>query len=471
AADVPAPHQSASSPESGSSPSQFPQLPPPSTCDTAHEPQQGREQENAQAVSRPRRREIPPWISKQGEEEVRLYLEFVEYGINTLHSTSVNEEDNVLAKNLPSACQQSDALCAICLTIQAKLCPRPQARNLLFKYFDMALRTFRAELGSSVRHLNDGTFTAGLMLSTIGLSRGSAWTMHLHGMYAVLLTRGLQDSLADQTPFRRHLIEVLGYLDLPGFAVGRQNPSIGVWRRHCREPGYLCRPPQLDSVEYVSGLPRSLLDLLSAVDAGEITEEDLWDWPGAPGSIPQCHLWEAYRLAGIVSLRHPQLYTPARGSQGSDDQHGPSSSRSPSVDGSASSPHASASSSSLSSSSSGSRRAVPASTDVLATRIISHVDAIARAYVAPDSHRDSLIFNSIDYPLFVAGIEADVMNGKPELKAAIKNCFAVREEAFKFPSRGTQLLDLMERWWVCGTRGETSINDLASLQGLELGLL
>ncbi|KAG5980475.1 hypothetical protein E4U55_003988 [Claviceps digitariae] len=406
---------------------------------------------NSQPKPTPSPTVIPPWILKQGHEEVCLFQEFVTYGINTLISTSVNDEDNILIKYLPSVCQQSDALCAICITIQATLCGRPEAEQLTFKYFDRALSSFRSELGDCQQQLTDGTFTAGLMLSTLGLSRGSAWTMHLHGIYNVLFTRGLQEPLRNHEPFRRHLIEVLGYLDLPGFAVGRQNPSIGVWRRHCREPGYLCRPPQFDSVEFVSGLPRSLLDLLSAIDGMEISEEDLWDWPGAPGSLTQCHLWEAYRLAAIISLRHPRLYIPTQHSDVS------SSSASPSADGS-------------SPASSASRKAVPASTDVVATRIISHIDAITCAYVAPDAVRDSLLFNAIDYPLFVAGIEVEVMNAKPELKAAIKKCFAVRKEAFKYPSRGTILLDIMEEWWACAGE-DRSINDLAASRGLELGLL
>ncbi|KAG5932073.1 hypothetical protein E4U53_001494 [Claviceps sorghi] len=402
-------------------------------------------------ITQPRLMVIPPWISRQGEEEVGLFKDFITYGVNTLASTSVNDEDNLLIKHLPSVSQQSDALCAICLTIQAQLSGRPGSQQLIYKYFDMALSSFRAELGDCQKPVNDGTFTAGLMLSTLRLSQGAPWTVHLHGMYNVLLNQGLREPLNNHTPYRRHLIEVMAYLDLPGFAVGRLNPSLGVWRQHCREPAYLCRPPQLDSVEFVSGLPRSLLDLLSAIDGTEISEEDLWDWPGAPGSLTQCHLWEAYRLAAILSLRNPRLYTPT---QTTGDLL---SSSSPSVDGS-------------SQASSGSNKAVPASTDVVATRIISHIDAIACAYVVPDSVRDSLLFNAIDYPLFVAGMEADVMNAKPELKTAIKKCFAVRAEAFKYPSRGMILLEIMEEWWTCA-RGDRTINDLAASRGLELGIL
>ncbi|KAG6250672.1 hypothetical protein E4U23_001285 [Claviceps purpurea] len=447
--------RAAMSSDSESSPSHLSDLPLPGPELTVQEPKPAQDGLAKQDVARPpvsrlKPKDIPPWILKQGDDEVRLFSEFVNYGINTLFSTSVNDEDNILAEHLPRISQESDALCAICITIQASLCGRPEAQHLIFKYFDMALSSFRAELGNSVKQLKDGTFAAGLMLSTLGLNRGCGWTMHLHGIYNVSLTRGLQEPLNSQPPFRKHLIEVLGYLDLPGFAVGRQNPSIGVWRRHCREPGYLCRPPQVDSVEFVSGLPRSLLDLLSAIDGMEITEEDLWDWPGSPGSLTQCHLWEAYRLSGIISLRNPQLYTPIQISD-------PSPSSPSESDGS-------------SQASSGSRRAVPTSTDVIVTRIISHVDAITRAYVASDGHRDSLLFNAIDYPLFVAGIEADVMNARPELKDAIKNCFAVREEAFKYPSRGTALLDIMGEWWTCSRDGR-SINDLATSRGLELGLV
>ena len=86
------------------------------------------------------------------------------------------------------------------------------------------------------------------------MMNGEPWTMHLGGMHRILLDGGLENLRKQETPFRRHLLEVLGVMDLPTFTVGRRTPYIGIWYRYCRDE---------EGIELVTGLPRSLLDIFS----------------------------------------------------------------------------------------------------------------------------------------------------------------------------------------------------------------
>ncbi|KAK1147553.1 hypothetical protein N8T08_000895 [Aspergillus melleus] len=224
----------------------------------------------------------PESSSGRNTEGERLFREFLSSGVHALHSTTIHDAGNLLLSRLPELCQQSGALYAICLALQASIAFESKPRFL--EYFDAALNQFRTELASSVTRLEDGTFTAGLLLCSIGLMHGLPWTMHLRGMYSILQSQGLDTDYRQQTIFRSHLLEVMGVMDLPSFAIGRQNPSLGFWRQYCRDRGEHAS----NEVEVVSGLPRSLLDIFSCIGEGGATEEDFWDWPGAQGTLVQC---------------------------------------------------------------------------------------------------------------------------------------------------------------------------------------
>ena len=75
-------------------------------------------------------------------------------------------EDSALLPRLPQLCQQSGALYSVCLAFQISL--SEDSKDRFFEYFDAALSTFRAELAQSV-DLADGTWTAGLLLCSIGV--------------------------------------------------------------------------------------------------------------------------------------------------------------------------------------------------------------------------------------------------------------------------------------------------------------
>lgn len=92
-------------------------------------------------------------------------LEVVTSGINVLQSATMSE--NHLRGELPRLCQESNALYNICLTFQLSLTSVHTTQ--FFEYFDRSIREFRAELAQSTI-LSDGTFTAGLLLCSIGVS-------------------------------------------------------------------------------------------------------------------------------------------------------------------------------------------------------------------------------------------------------------------------------------------------------------
>lgn len=283
-----------------------------------------------------------------------------------------------------------------------------------------------------------------MRMAAFKLSHGLPWTMHLHGMYGILKSRTLEIPFQQQEPFRQHLFEVMGYMDLPSFALGRKNPSLGIWKRYCRKPNYFCRPPDLDSVEIVSGIPRSLIDIFSGIEDGNATENNFWSWPGSRGTLSQCQLWEAYRLAGVLTIRYPHLHS----SQTKRTQPSHSSDRGSPIR---------------------SVHTAHAPTDIIVTRIVSHLDAIVRAAAEPDV-KGSLILNAIEYPLFLAGLQADVLNEQTHLKQNIRNFYADRGILDGYARRMIPLLDILENWWTC-SRETTSIHDLARERGLELGIL
>lgn len=116
---------------------------------------------------------------------------------------------------------------------------------------------------------------------------------------------GLQPDPRVDVP-TQHILEVLGIMDMPSFLVGRIHPSLGIWkcvRRLRSERSDLV----LGQVEIVTGMPRSLLDIFADFADPEHAlkgaEAQFWAWPGCKGTFDQCHLWDAWRFAGILDAR------------------------------------------------------------------------------------------------------------------------------------------------------------------------
>ncbi|GIC87655.1 uncharacterized protein Aud_004042 [Aspergillus udagawae] len=351
----------------------------------------------------------------------------------------VHDESNLFRTHLPRLCQQSEALYLICITLQASLTADLDAR--FFEYLDAGLNKFRNELARSETYLEDGTMTAGLLLCTIGTMHGIPWSMHLRGMHGILQLDDVDNPRNEKTPFRAHLFEVMGIMDLPTFSIGRQHPQLGFWRRHCRNRVSSEGLSGRDEVEVVSGLPKSLIDIFSCIGEGGATEKDFQDWPGAQGSFLQCQLWEAYRLAGILAVRDRQLCSPW--SSGEE--------RLQPLDGRKQPP-----------------RTLP-STSVTVSRLLSCVDAIHRASGGQED-RDTLTMNALPYPTFIAALQTDVMNDDPTLKQFVRSTLLWSSIGPAWRKQCQRELELLEEYWRHRS-GTVSIHDLAQARGAELGLI
>lgn len=371
-------------------------------------------------------------------------------GINILHSTTVHDEQTLLKPRLPVLCQQSQALYQICIALQASLDQEPTARFL--EYLDIGLNKFRTELSNSAHYLGDGTLTAGLLLCTIGVRvpyfsatslltepfqvmHGIPWTMHLRGMHSILRMHDVEGAQQERRAFRAHLFEVMGVMDLPTFSIGRQHSHLGFWRQYCCKGG---SPGEVETgVEVVTGLPRSLVTIFAFIGEGT-AEASFWDWPGAEGSFIQCQLWEAYRLAGVLVVRHGGPGFPRCSDTGAVPNPGIQ------------------------------RGASLTSSTIIVSRLMSSVDAVCRASLDPERW-GTLIINAISYPVTIAGLQSDVVQKDPSLKEFIRKALLFTTDGPFCNRQYRLLLDLLEEYWT-HRAGEVDIDQLARARGVELGL-
>ncbi|KAF5008797.1 hypothetical protein FDECE_4952 [Fusarium decemcellulare] len=190
--------------------------------------------------------------------------------------------------------------------------------------------------------------------------------------------------LADDLQFP---IETMGVMDLPTFVRGRQTVTLGLWSRY-RASQDASPGGRSTGIEVVSGLPRSLLDIFAGIQTAEADALFL-TWPGDVGDVPHCHLWEAYRVAGILMGRRLRQCLAG----------GDYMVASPRPD----SP----------------------STEPLMARLMAALDALCETRLRPRfSH--ILATNSILYPYTAARLEVSVLRHRPdwveELRRFVKLC-------------------------------------------------
>jgi hypothetical protein len=116
------------------------------------------------------------------------------------------------------------------------------------------------------------------------------WTVHLNGIVGLLRERGAFGG----KQFDEHdTMSLIGILDLPTHILGRQNEQLHVWNSYCQfQPG----------VEEISGLPCSLIDILSAIMQPGV-EERLLQWKPDTNDVTMYKIWDTARYAGIISAR------------------------------------------------------------------------------------------------------------------------------------------------------------------------
>jgi hypothetical protein len=213
----------------------------------------------------------------------------------------------------------------------------------------------------------------------------------------------------------------MGVIDIPCLAIGRQTSSIGIWRRFCQTAG-----PRHD-IEPVTGLPRSLLDLLAGIDI-DTTEQSFWDWTGEAGNLLQCYLWEAYRLAGVLIIHQRKRLSGSPQSL--------STWRQPS--------------------------SCPADSSTLVARVLANVDALRLGCLErPD--KDTFMKNSILFPIDVAGLEVNVMPQNRQWQETIRRCSLGSRQ-------NDMLLEILQDVWHLND-SMLDINDLACARGIGMELL
>ncbi|EAS32150.1 uncharacterized protein CIMG_03174 [Coccidioides immitis RS] len=226
--------------------------------------------------------------SSLGSFDQELFREFKQWGSQCLSMGSDNGYSPF--GEVLSYCEESESLMANCLMFQLSLHPEYNERHEA--YYAEALRLFRQDVCDHARSLKDATLIAGILLSSIGMQNCKSWTMHLNGLYTILQHRKVAQN---QTPIASELISTIGFLDLPSHIVGRQTPTLNIWRDYCR--GKTGREPS-------SGIPYSLLDIFSMVSEPN-AEWRFWTWiPEGPGRTTFSDMvWEMTRLAGIIRAR------------------------------------------------------------------------------------------------------------------------------------------------------------------------
>ncbi|KAM0438826.1 hypothetical protein ACHAPT_001587 [Fusarium lateritium] len=177
-------------------------------------------------------------------------------------------------------------------------------------------------------------------------------------------------------------VEIMGVMDLPTFVRGRRTVTLGIWPRYRAS-----QDVRITGVEIVSGLPRSLLDIFADIQT-EKADNLFLMWPGDVGDVPHCHLWEAYRLSGVLMGRRLRKCMADNDSK---------------TDTGLASP----------------------STEVLMSRLMAALDALCETR-GRSQYSGSLATNSILYPYTAARLEVAVLSRQPdwveELRRFVKLC-------------------------------------------------
>ncbi|KAF2624452.1 hypothetical protein BU25DRAFT_161441 [Macroventuria anomochaeta] len=185
---------------------------------------------------------------------------------------------------------QSKGLLASCLAYHTTLSPKYS--GLEDQYYQRSIEVFRRELSDPLFVANEATVYAALMLSSISMNRGVPWTVHVNGIASIL---DQQKSYACPDGRIKDYTSFMGILDLPTHILGRKTINRNIWYTHCR---------LRDGIDVVTGLPCSLIDLLSAINQPYVVPM-LMNWRIEEGTKKQQQIWDANRHAAIIVGLNP----------------------------------------------------------------------------------------------------------------------------------------------------------------------
>lgn len=329
------------------------------------------------------------------DEEVsqKLMNTFTTIGYQTL--TGRAGHDTTFKSDILPLCEDSICLKHACLAYQASL--DVDTSHLTPLYMQSALSNYLNDLENPSMLCQDVTLATGVLLCSVSINSLYIWSPLLKGLHGVLQARELLND-PQRPPVANHLLEAVGLLDIPFFTLNRITPSLEIWKSYVQ-------PHKHSGIEQVSGIPYSLMNLLANMDSTTI-EQDLLQWPGELGDeFAQIHLWEAFRLAGILHSRcladHPQ------------DQTNPPTAK--------------------------------VSTEILRMKVFASIQAIIG--IGTFNFRLSLA-RAILYPLFIAGILAENAQEQQLTRVAFQYIMQKGQE-------GTEqiILDIVAKVWKNGKGG------------------
>jgi hypothetical protein len=125
---------------------------------------------------------------------------------------------------------------------------------------------------------------------------GYHWTAHIGGLLS-LAERSLLDNGIITNNSAARTFERLASVDMAAWIIGRRTPPLHIWSTWCSGG---------NGIEKITGLPRSLLDLIGRASLREDVAEELTTWFALlrmDDSTPaEYHIWQAYCIGSLLQL-------------------------------------------------------------------------------------------------------------------------------------------------------------------------
>ncbi|KAK2747758.1 hypothetical protein FQN57_001788 [Myotisia sp. PD_48] len=195
--------------------------------------------------------------------DAEIFQEFKEWGSRYLSGGTEAGGGSSPFESIPVYCAESRSLVANCLTFQLTL--HPEYEDKFEEYYAKSLKLFREDVCNPNSAVKDATLIAGILLCSIGMNRCMNWTVHLSGLHSMIQYRS---SLKFPNRITSDILDTVGFFDLPTHVLGRKSQPLNIWRDYCRGK---------TGIESQSGIPHSLLDLLSTIAEPGI-EAKFWTW-------------------------------------------------------------------------------------------------------------------------------------------------------------------------------------------------
>ncbi|KAF4419193.1 amidohydrolase ytcJ [Fusarium acutatum] len=338
--------------------------------------------------------EEPQWLQRRSAQEKHLFKEFIQKTVFLFYSTSTEDPFPLELQRL--ALQNEPLYLGLIATHVYNTNPRSPP-PLFHDLCNQSLRLFREQLSRFDGTLDGGLVNAGVFLCT------------LHSKNA--------HRIGDLE--YRFSLEAMAIMDIPTFVRGRDTPSLGIWG-FLRSAQKASPSGLVGGVESVSGLPRSLLDIFGRM-AHDDVEKDLADWEGHEGSIPHVHLWEAFRLSGILITRRQNR-----------------------------------------------RRTGSPSNEILVCRLVATLDALYETRQR-EEYAHILATNSMLYPYTAARLEVTILQTRPSWVQTLRRCGSICD-AYRDTPNALILEEILDKALERGDN-EVDLDRETKVRGVELSRL